>query len=243
MKLASSTSFAFLLAGTLFMGRPILAADVLEKTFDAVDGLKISVKTIAPYAQPADLQIVCVFRHKANGDTYLQAMKDLDGKLGGLLSSLRNRGEFIGELGETILLRPPAGRIAAKQLLVIGLGDEVTLSLEALRVVGRVAATEAIRLKARSVSFAPTMRDQGNGTIGVGESDKAVVENVLLTYDTNKRLQKEQLAEPFAIDVWTINAGTKFYEEAAQKVGQAVEISSQAIAKREAAPYSSSSSQ
>jgi hypothetical protein len=48
------------------------------------------------------------------------------------------------------------------------------------------------------------MRDQGNATIGVGESDKAVVENVLLTYDTNKRLQKEQLAEPFAIDVWTI---------------------------------------
>jgi hypothetical protein len=189
MKLASSIFIASLFAGTLFLADSTLSADILEKTYDAPNGLKVSVKTIAPYAQPADLQIVCVFRHKANGDTYLQAMKDLDDKLGGLLSSLRNRGEFIGELGETILLRPPEGRIAAKQLLVIGLGDEGALSPNTLSTVGRVAATEAIHLKARSISFAPTIRDQGNATIGVGESDKAVVENVLLTYDTNKRLQ------------------------------------------------------
>jgi len=240
MKLAT---FVLLFAGTLFLVGPILSADVLEKTYDAANGLKVSVKTIAPYAQPADLQIVCVIRHKATGDTYLAAMKDLDDKLGGLLSGLRDRGEFIGEAGETILLRPPAGRIAAKQLLVIGLGDEGTLSLDTLRLVGRVAVTEAIHLKARSVSFAPTMRDQGNAAIGVGESDEAVVENVLLTYDTNQRLQKEQLAEPFAIEVWTIDAGPKFYQEAVQKVGQAVEISSQAIAKRGVAPYSSSSGQ
>jgi hypothetical protein len=243
MKLASSIFIASLFAGTLFLADSTLSADILEKTYDAPNGLKVSVKTIAPYAQPADLQIVCVFRHKANGDTYLQAMKDLDDKLGGLLSSLRNRGEFIGELGETILLRPPEGRIAAKQLLVIGLGDEGALSPNTLSTVGRVAATEAIHLKARSISFAPTIRDQGNATIGVGESDKAVVENVLLTYDTNKRLQKEQLAEPFTIDIWTIDAGPKFYEEAAQKVAQAVEISSRTIAKRDAAPYSDSSSQ
>jgi len=93
--------------------------DVLEKTFDPPNDLKFSVRMIAPYAQPGDLQIVCVFRHKASGDTYIEAMKDLDDKLAGSLSSLRNRDEFIGELGETILLDPPKGAIAAKQLLVI----------------------------------------------------------------------------------------------------------------------------
>jgi hypothetical protein len=235
MKSAKFISFGLMLTGTLFLAGQILRADVLEKTFDAANGLKVSVKTIAPYAQPADLQIVCVFRHKTSGDTYIQAMKDLDDKLGGLLSSLRNRGEFIGELGETILLDLPASKIAAKQLLVIGLGDESALTLDTLRVVGRVAATEATHLKARIVSFAPTMRDQGNATIGVGEGDEAVIENVLLTYDTNQRLQKEHLAAPFAIDLWTIDAGTKFYEEVTQKVGQGVETASQAIAKREAA--------
>jgi hypothetical protein len=79
MKSARPISFAFLFAGALFLAGPILYADVLEKTYDAANGLKVSVKTIAPYAQPADLQIVCVVRHKANGDTYLRAMKELDG--------------------------------------------------------------------------------------------------------------------------------------------------------------------
>jgi hypothetical protein len=211
---------------------------VLEKTFDAPNGLKVSVKTIAPYAQPADLQIVCVFKHKADGDTYIEAMKDLDDKLGGLLSSLRNRGEFTGELGETILLDPPAGAIAAKQLLVIGLGEEKDLSLDTLKLVGRVAASEAIRLQARNVSFAPTIRDQGNTTIGVGDGDGAVVENMLLTYDTNQRLQKEHLAAPLLTDLWTIDAGTKYYEDATQKVGESLEKASRAIEKRGAEPYS-----
>lgn len=238
MKLANLVFSRLMLAGILCLGGQTLRADVLEKTFEAPNSLKVSVKTIAPYAQVADLQIVCVFKHKASGDTYIEAMKDLDDKLGGLLSSLRNRGEFIGELGETILIDPPKSSIAAKQLLVIGLGDEKALSLETLNIVGRIAADAAIQLKARSVSFAPTIRDQGNQTIGVGEGDQAVVENMLLTYDTNRRLQKEQLAPPLTIEAWIIDAGTKFYEDATQKVGQGVDKASQAIGKRQAAPYS-----
>jgi hypothetical protein len=41
-----------------------------EKTFDAPRGLKVSVKVIGPYSEPADLQIICLFKHKASGDTY-----------------------------------------------------------------------------------------------------------------------------------------------------------------------------
>src|SRR5277367_3001555 len=111
-------------------------------------GIAFSVKMTGPYAQDADLQIICAFKHKASGDTYQGAMKDSDAKLGGLLSALRNRGEFVGELGESILFVPPKGAIPAKLFLIIGLGDESTLSLDTLRVVGRVAAREAVRLKA-----------------------------------------------------------------------------------------------
>jgi hypothetical protein len=34
----------------------------------------------------------------------------------------------------------------------------------------------------------------------MGERDEAVVENVLLAYDANRRLQKEHLAPPMAVD-------------------------------------------
>src|SRR5882724_11637806 len=72
-------------------------------------GIAFSVKMTGPYAQDTDLQIICAF-------------KDSDAKLGGLLSSLRNRGDFVGELGETILFAPPKDSIPARQFLIIGLG-------------------------------------------------------------------------------------------------------------------------
>lgn len=93
-----------------------------EKSFVAPHGMNVSVKMIGPYAQPGDLQIICAFKHKAEGDAYLGAMKDLDAKLGGLLSSLRKRGEFVGELGETLLFTPPEGSVVPARMLVIGLG-------------------------------------------------------------------------------------------------------------------------
>jgi hypothetical protein len=64
-------------------------------------GIAFSVKMTGPYAQETDWQIICAFKHKASGDTYQGAMKDFDAKVGGLLSSLRNRGEIVGELGES----------------------------------------------------------------------------------------------------------------------------------------------
>ena len=99
-----------------------------EKTFDAPLGLKVSIKMIGPYGEPADLQIICLFKHKAGGDTYQGAAKDTDEHLHGILSALRNRGEFVGELGETFLFTPPSGSIPAKRFMVIGLGVEKDLS-------------------------------------------------------------------------------------------------------------------
>src|ERR1700722_10259159 len=147
-----------------------------EKTFNAPHGLKVSIKMIGPYTQPADLQIICLFKHKASGDTYQGAAKETDAHLGGILSSLRNRGEFVGELGETFLFTPPSDSIPAKRFMVIGLGEEKDLSLNSLRIVGRVAAREAVRLQASHVAWAPVIRDEGNTAIEVGQGDRAFVE-------------------------------------------------------------------
>ena len=201
-------------------------------------GIGFSVKMTGPYAQDTDLQIICAFKHKATGDTYEGAMKDFDAKVGGLLSSLRNRGEFVGELGESFLFTPPSGSIPAKLLLVIGLGDEPTLSLESLRVVGRVAAREAVRLKAKRVAWAPVIRDEGNKTIDVGEGDRAFVESVLAAYDTELRLQAQGLAERFAISEWVIEAGPSFFDGAVDQIGKGIEATLPALGKRDATPYS-----
>lgn len=230
------------LTSLLLAGGVALAADdkstPAEKSFEAPYGMKVAVKMIGPYAQPADLQIICAFKHKSKGDSYFGAMKDLDVKLGGLLSSLRNRGEFTGELGETILFTPPAGSMVAKRMLVIGLGPEQELSLETLRIVGRVAVRQAVALKATHVAFAPVIRDQGNSTIDVGEGDRAVIENIVLAYDTEKRLQGQNLSPSFNVESWTIEAGPSYFAGAAKDVEGGIANAGKQISERNSSSYS-----
>lgn len=203
-----------------------------QKSFNAPNGMKITVKMVGPYAADADLQIICLFKHKPEGDTYQDSMQVLDEKLGGLLSRLRNSGDFIGELGETLLFSPPPGSIPARQLLAVGLGDEASLSSESLRIAARVALREAVRLKVKQVYFAPTLRDQGNSTLGVEKVDSSVVEQVVRAYDSERRLQKEKLAPDSTIEEWIIEAGPKYFEAAVQEVGKAVAVSSAALQAR-----------
>src|SRR3989442_8701469 len=92
------------------------AAAPKEKVFETKPlGIQLSIKMVGPYMEAADLQIICLLKHKDSGDTYQGAAKDTDAHLGGLLSALRNRGEFVGELGETLLFIPPKVSIPAKR--------------------------------------------------------------------------------------------------------------------------------
>src|SRR6266404_5991435 len=186
-------------------------------------GIQVSVKMTGPYVEPADLQIICLLQHKAAGDTYQGAAKDTDEHLSGILSALRNRGEFVGELGETFLFTPPKGSMPAKQFMVIGLGEEKDLSLATLRIVGRIAAREAVRLKAKHVAWAPVIRDEGNTAIDVGEGDRAFTEEMLAAYDTEKRLQAQGLAPEFSIESFVIEAGPTFFDGAVKQVGEGIE--------------------
>ena len=214
-----------------------------EKTFNAPDGLKVSIKMIGPYTEPADLQIICLFKHKASGDTYQGAAKDTDEHLHGILSALRNRGEFVGELGETFLFTPPSGSIPAKRFMVIGLGEEKDLSLDSLRVVGRIAAREAVRLNAKHVAWAPVIRDEGNTALDVGEGGRAFIEQMLSAYDTEKRLQAEALAPAFSVEDLVIEAGPTYFVDAAKQVGEGIESMTAVLAQRNAAPYNSATKQ
>jgi hypothetical protein len=200
-------------------------------------GIKLSIKMVGPYMEAADLQIICLFKHKADEDIYSGAAKDTDAHLNGLLSALRNRGEFVGELGETLLFTPLKGSILAKRFMVIGLGDEKDLSLDSLGVVGRIAAREAVRLKAKHVAWAPVIRDEGNSTIEVGEGDRAFVEQMLSAYDTERRLQAQGLAPKFSIETLVIEAGPSYFDSAVKQVGEGIVSSGAELANREPVPY------
>src|SRR3954469_8833745 len=121
-----------LLGAALFasLGGGAVADDqhaVKEASVDGPGVLRLTVKMQGPYDAEVPLQVVCYFKHKATGDTTTGAPVELDRRLGGVIA---------GDELETILLTPPEGAIKSRSLLLIGLGDEETLSLERMERVG-----------------------------------------------------------------------------------------------------------
>src|SRR5260370_480333 len=186
-----------MLTGLAALARPDEAKEqVKEKALDAPHKVQVKVRMEGPYTADVPLQVVCYFKYTPEGAKKMSgAPVELDKHLGGVIASLRERGEFIGDDLENFLITPTAGSIKAKALLLIGLGDEASLSLDKMERVGKTAVREASRLGARKVAFAPLIRDQGNSKFGTGEIASAVVRGVFLAYDTATRLQKEHLGK------------------------------------------------
>jgi hypothetical protein len=230
-----------LLAGLVFSSvRPEAAAqDVKEQRLQAPHGVTIKVRMEGPYTADTPLQVVCYFKYSPEGAKRMSgAPFELDNRLGGVIASLRERGEFVGDQLETLLISPPKDSINAEALLLVGLGDESALSLELMESVGRVSLREAVRLGASRVAFAPLIRDQGNSKSGTGDVETAVVRGMLLAYDTEKRLQKEGLSKDFALDQWNVEAGPMYFDDTVSGVQKAIEEAGKAIKERCADPLS-----
>jgi hypothetical protein len=226
-----------LLAGLGALARSDEAQEVKEKAFDAPHQVKVKVRMEGPSTADVPLQVVCYFKYTPERAKRMTgAPVELDKRLGGVIASLRERGEFVGDQLETLLLTPPKGSIKAKALLLIGLGDEDALSLKLMEAVGRVSLREAARLGVSRVAFAPLIRDQGNTKIGTGEVERAVVRGMLLAYDTQKRLQKERLAKKFPLGEWNVEAGPKYFDETVTGVQKAIKEADKAIKARSADP-------
>jgi hypothetical protein len=220
---------------------PVQAGDaVKEVPVAGPNGVTVKVRMEGPYTAEVPLQVVCYFKYTPEGAKRMSgAPVELDKRLGGVIAALRERGEFLGDDLETLLLTPPSGSIPAKALLLIGLGDEATLSLDKMEEVGRVAVREAARLGVRTVAFAPLIRDQGNSKFGTGDVAAAVLRGAFLAYDTEKRLEQQGLGKAYTLDAWQYEAGPAYFDETTAAAQKAARDASAAIAARPSAPYAS----
>ena len=221
MRIICRPLFRLLIFG-LVITRGWAADNVKETALDGPNYVKIKIRMEGPITAETPLQIVCLFKHKESGDKMLATAVDLDKDLHGAISSLRNRGEFVGDALETLLIVPPAGTIKPKLLLLIGIGDESSLSLERMEAVGRVAVREAARLGVSKIAFAPLIRDQGNSQFGTGDIGRYVIRGLLSAYDTDQRMQKVGLAKPYTLEEWSEEAGPAFFDDTVEGAKKAI---------------------
>jgi hypothetical protein len=221
MRIICRSVFTTLVFG-LAITRGWAADNVKETALEGTDDVKIKIRMEGPTTADTPLQVVCLFKHKESGDKMLGAAVELDKDLHGVISSLRNRGEFAGDALETLLIVPPAGTIKPKLLLLIGIGDESSLSLERMEEVGRVAVREAARLGAGRIAFAPLLRDQGNSRFGTGDVGRHVLRGLLSAYDTDRRMQKEGFARPYTLEEWSEEAGPAYFDDTVDGAKKAI---------------------
>jgi hypothetical protein len=132
--------------------------------------LPVDVLVQGPTEAPGDLQVICLFASVPE-NKLLASLATMDQQLGGLLTTVRTSALFRGDLGETILLTPKPSVIAAKRLLIVGLGDRTTFTATREELVGEIVYAESERLGVVAPTFAPTVIDGGftgtdTGTIG-----------------------------------------------------------------------------
>jgi hypothetical protein len=212
--------------------------EVKETVLAGPNQVSLKVRMEGPYTADVPLQVVCYFKYTKDGAKRMSgAPVELDKHLGGVIASLRERGEFTGDELETVLIIPKEGSIKAKALLLVGLGDEAKLSLETAERVGKIALREAARLGVTKVAFAPLIRDQGNTAFKTGDVETAVVRGMLLAYDTERRLQKEGLAKAYTLEEWWVEAGPAYYDETVAGVKKASSEATDLIKARESKPY------
>jgi hypothetical protein len=125
---------------------------------DVIDIAKapIPIQVLVQTETKTDMQVICLFR-SSPVNTLHGSLAEIDEKLKGLLDRIRKPDLFRGELGETLLIAPPAGGLGARKLLIIGLGDPQTFSPQRMDLVGEILYAEAARLGVAHPYFAPTI--------------------------------------------------------------------------------------
>lgn len=174
--------------------------------------LHVSVLAQSPAETDTDLQIICLFQSSKQNALH-GSLLETNEKLHGAIEQIWKDGLFRGDLGETVLLRPPERTLAAKRLLIIGLGDSSTFTPERMYLVGKIAFREANRLGVSHPYFAPTVRDGGVERYTTGEIAEQVVRGFHDALATEAALRHDGAGNSLAVVDFTYLAGSKFASE------------------------------
>jgi hypothetical protein len=170
--------------------------------------IPIQILVQSPSETKTDLQVICLFR-SSPVNTLHGSLTEMDEKLKGLLDRVRKPELFRGELGETLLLVPPAASLGAKRLLIIGLGDSQTFSPQRMQLVGEILYDEASRLGGGHPFFAPTILDGGVSKFTTGEVAEQVIAGFLRAAATDKLLRDANASPGQFVTALTYLAGAK----------------------------------
>jgi hypothetical protein len=183
--------------------------------------LPIRILAQSPADTATDLQVICLFR-SSPVNALRGSLTETNEKLNGLLDRLRKPELFRGELGETLLITPPAGSLRAKKLLIIGLGNSQDFSPQRMQLVGEILYGESSRLGVAQPYFAPTILDGGVVKFTTGEVAEEVIAGFLRAAEIEGTLRQTNASGPVIVTGLTYLAGAKNVESTRTGIEKAI---------------------
>ncbi len=170
------------------------------------DGVVFDVVAWGPSRADVDFSVACMFEHEL-GAGMAGGLLALDRALGGHLARLRAAGAFSAQPLETLLVTTPPPAVAARAVLVIGMGDPAQLDGAMLRRACRVAMREAIRFGAVSMAFAPSVLDAGHTDNAALDMQDVMLDGMLGALRAEHMLAEAGLARAPALRHCTFDVG------------------------------------
>jgi hypothetical protein len=187
-----------------------------RKSLRTIAHVSFEIVTWAPSEADVDLSIACMFERDMPGTTLSGGLLQLDEALGAALTNLRNEGSFRAQEMETLLIPRPPTQMPARGILIIGLGDPLSLNFAVLERALRVAIREANRLGASTVAFAPNLLDAGLKVLPSLHVEAAMVRGVISALNAEIRLSELGLAPPPSIRNWSFETGSTHFDAATE---------------------------
>jgi hypothetical protein len=183
--------------------------------------IRVRVLEQSPAETATGLQIICLFRSDASNSLH-GSLVELNTKLNGLLDQIRKPTLFRGDLGETLLLDSPPSTIAAKRILIIGLGDSDSFTPERMELVGSIAYFESARLGVSYPFFAPTILDGGVTRFATGDVAQHMLAGFFRASHTQVALRNAGASQaPFIVEL-TFLAGPKYADSTRDGIKKAI---------------------
>jgi len=200
-----------------------------SRVWGTVEDIAFEGAVDGPSTEATPLQVACVFEY-TEGDIFTSppalpaaanGMLHLDGALHGVITDIRRSGQFTGHALETVLITPPTETVAARQVLLIGLGPRGTFNPDLMIAVGRVSMREALRLGVTHFAFASDLKDAGvDSPTGLVAGN--VVKGIIDAYRTQRYLKSKRMADYTPIARVTLLAGPAFFAEAGKGIQDAI---------------------
>ncbi|QUH19671.1 leucyl aminopeptidase [Alkaliphilus sp. B6464] len=159
------------------------------------------------------------------------ALHSIDEQLGGIISEMISNESFKGKEGETLLVHS-LGKVPAKKILLLGLGQEENLKEDTIRRLVAKAVKEVEKVKAATVAIMPIGLDRNIAAEVVGQ---CIMEGAMLAlYKFNKYKTTDKSGPEVGIkEVYILNEDVSTNERLERGIGVGEKLANGTIIARD----------